>query len=78
MKSKMIINQAQVDAISDEFGSTFGIVGKQTLRNIIKQEELALAEGIIKKHFPNAKIEFEVATKIDQSRSIYLVRLTFK
>lgn len=65
-----------VEAISDDFGSTFTVVDKNTLTNMLGlTNDFDLLNKIIQKYIPTAKISFIKTDQLDSEYDIYLVRL---
>lgn len=48
-----------VNAISDDFGSTFTVVNESTLANFLCESDLTEVEGILKKHLGSVTVDFK-------------------
>lgn len=65
-----------VEQISEEFESTFTVVDKNTLANMLGlTNDFIRLTKIIKNYIPNAKLAFIKTNQFDDEYDIYLVRL---
>ncbi len=72
----MIISDRQIEAISDEFSSTFGRIDQNTLRNTLNKSELSqLKLLLMKKLGEGIKIIFKEIQTINNSSSVYSIEV---
>ena len=60
-----------IDAISDEFQSTFSLINDSTLANLLYEKELGTVEELIKKHIGDSKISFHRTFQLSQEEDGY-------
>lgn len=64
-----------VEEISDDFQSTFTVVNKTTLANMLGAPgDFIQLTKIIRKYIPNASLEFEKTNQMQDEYDIYIIR----
>lgn len=64
-----------VEQISDDFQSTFSVIDKNTLSNMMGfPNDFENLTNIIHKYLPDSKIEFVKTNEINDPYDVYLVR----
>lgn len=65
-----------VELISDDFQSTFTVVDKNTLANMLGfPGDFVRVTKIVQNYLPNAKVTFEKTNQLDGDYDIYLIRV---
>ncbi len=78
MNKKITGIQEHVEQISDDFQSTFTVVGESTLANLMGfPGDFEQVTKIVQKYVPEAKVEFTKTNELgkDKSYDIYLVKI---
>jgi len=73
MKNKTLASY--VEEISDDFSSTFSVIGDNTLQNMMSSGECGRVTEIIKKYLPECELEFIKTNVMGQDYDIYRVRV---
>lgn len=77
---KGIMNLKEVvDDISDDFGSTFSIVGDQALANVLSDSDLLIVEEVLTRHLGLVKISFERTYQMSKEPSeqdIWIIKIS--
>lgn len=53
-----MITEKTLNAISNDFNSTFGLIDGNTITNLLLEDEKSEVESIIKKHIKDVRVEF--------------------
>lgn len=72
-----VITQAQVDAISDYYGSTFTLAGINTLANVFRDTECPIVGDAIRNHVPWAEhITFHKQLEIAPNTFTWIIEIS--
>lgn len=71
-----MITQAQIDAISDEFQSTFSHIGPNTLSNMLYEKETETVAKLINKYIPDVgEIRFDKIAEVAPGYFMWVIQI---